>query len=86
MTKAEELYRRVFGITSEDTPELNDEQKVIIETMEAYAESKFKKLNIHSVIMRSEQLGCACKNQPESIFGYTWKTCKGCGKTSLMPN
>jgi len=48
--------------------------------------SEIKKLNIHSVIMRSEQLGCACKNQPRSIFGYTWKTCKACGKTSLMPN
>ena len=51
-----------------------------------FALEKVKKLNIHDVIMQSEQLGCECKNQKETIFGYTWKTCVKCGETSLMPN
>ena len=59
MNKAEEYYRNVFGVTLEDTPELNSEQKVIVETMEGYADTVVKILSIHGV-MQAERPVCPC--------------------------
>jgi len=49
MKEVERIFRAVFGVTVEDTPELNNEQKGIIEYMENYKENEVKKLIIPDV-------------------------------------